>query len=90
MQDQHDSLIKAFIYDNFVFDETVALDPAESLLDAGLIDSTGVLELVAFLEESFAITIVDAEIIPENLDSLNAIGAYVAGKTAVKEPASAA
>ena len=49
----------------------------ESLLNAGLIDSTGVLELVAFLEGEFGIHLADAEIVPANLDSVRAIVAFV-------------
>jgi acyl carrier protein len=73
--------IRTFIADNFAFrDDTPAIRNEESLLDAGLIDSTGILELVSFLEAEFAIAIADAEIIPENLDSISAIAAYVERK----------
>jgi acyl carrier protein len=74
-------LIRSFIDENFLFrDDKAALSATQSLLDAGLIDSTGILELVAFLEAEFAIRIADAEIVPENLDSIRAITAYVAVK----------
>ncbi len=66
-----------FIQDNFVFDEDIDLADTDSLLDAGLIDSTGVLELVGFLEETFGIEVLDADIIPENLDTIDAIHAFV-------------
>jgi acyl carrier protein len=73
--------IREFIENNFLFREDVAsLSDTESLLDAGLIDSTGILELVAFLEERFAIRVADAEIVPDNLDSIRKIVAYVDGK----------
>ena len=52
----------------------------ESLLEAGLINSTGILELVAFIETDFGIPVADAEIVPENLNSIATIAAYVAGK----------
>lgn len=73
--------VRAFITDNFLFREDreeIASD--ESLLDAGLIDSTGVLELVAFLEAEFRIVMADADIVPDNLDSIAAISAFVMRK----------
>jgi acyl carrier protein len=75
--------VRSFIEDNFLFREDRAgLSDSESLLDAGLIDSTGILELVAFLESEFAIRMADADIVPANLDSIADIVAYVQGKTA--------
>lgn len=71
--------VKAFIVDNLLM---VGGDLAESasLQGQGAIDSTGVLELVAFLESRFGITIADDELRPENLDSVEAIEAYVRKK----------
>lgn len=70
-----------FIVDTFLFGEvTDDFSPNTSLLAAGIIDSTGVLELVAFLENRFQIRFDDREIIPENLDSVENIGAFVSGK----------
>ncbi|MFK5954240.1 MAG: acyl carrier protein, partial [Desulfobacterium sp.] len=63
--------IKKFIIENFLFGEEEELKDDTSFLEEGIIDSTGVLELIEFLEEKFNITINDDEIIPENLDSLN-------------------
>lgn len=54
----------------------------ESFLEHQVLDSTGFLELVAHLEETYGITIGDEEMVPENLDSLNAIEAFVLGKKA--------
>jgi len=80
--------IRRFIEENFLFREDRAeLPDSESLLDAGLIDSTGILELVAFLESEFMISMADADIVPDNLDSIGAIVAYVKGKIA--QPAAA-
>ncbi|ALK08702.1 acyl carrier protein [Blastochloris viridis] len=71
--------IRQFIEDNFLFrEDRTAIDDAESLIDAGLIDSTGILELVAFLEEEFSIAVADGDVVPENLDSIERIDAYVA------------
>jgi acyl carrier protein len=75
--------VRAFIRENFLFrDDRAALSDSESLLDAGLIDSTGILELVAFLELEFQLRMADAEIVPANLDSVKSIVAYVRSKMA--------
>jgi acyl carrier protein len=71
--------VQRFIADNFLFRD-VSIGDDESLLEASIIDSTGVLELVAFLDERFGITMADEEIVPENLDSVRAICAYVEKK----------
>lgn len=64
--------IRRFIFENFLFGEPDdSLNDNDSFLEKGVIDSTGVLELVAFLEESFGIKIEDEELVPENLDSVN-------------------
>ena len=70
--------IRTFIIDNFMMgmnhDE---FGDKDSLLDKGIVDSTGVLELVGFLEETFEIQIDDEELIPDNLDSVDKITAYI-------------
>jgi acyl carrier protein len=75
--------VRRFIVENFVFrvDAEVIVDD-QSLLDAGIIDSTGVLELVSFLETTFGIEVQDDEMLPENLDCIRAIVKFVAGKVA--------
>ena len=73
--------LRRFIGENFMFQEEVNSLPEEtSFLDAGIIDSTGVLELVCFLENEFGIQVADDEMLPENLDSIRAISAYVKRK----------
>jgi acyl carrier protein len=75
--------VREFIKDNFMFrDDRADLADTESLLDAGLIDSTGILELVAFIETEFSIQMADTDIVPENLDSVETIVRYVDGKLA--------
>lgn len=75
--------IRDFIETSFLFREgREKLADGESLLDAGLIDSTGILELVSFIESEFGILVEDDEIVPENLDSVNLITTYVEGKRA--------
>ena len=82
---QIETTIRQFIADNFLFrDDRTALDDDESLLDAGLIDSTGVLELVGFLESQFSIQLSDEDIVPANLDSVRAIVSFVIGKLKVQ------
>jgi acyl carrier protein len=58
-----------------------ALTDDASFLDLGIIDSTGVIELIAFLEERYGIRVEDAEMTPENLDSLDAIEQFITRKT---------
>ena len=73
--------VRRFIGENFLFrDDGDAITHDASLLDAGIIDSTGVLELVSFLETAFGIEVQDDEMLPENLDSIAAISNYVARK----------
>jgi acyl carrier protein len=75
------SKVREFIKDNFMYrDDRAELADAESLLDAGLIDSTGILELVAFIETEFSIQMADTDIVPDNLDSVETIVRYVRGK----------
>jgi acyl carrier protein len=71
--------VKEFFIDNFMAEMDVISD-TDSFLENGIIDSTGVLELVLFLEETYNIKVEDDEIIPENLDSLENIAAYVTSK----------
>jgi acyl carrier protein len=73
--------VRRFIGENFLFrDDGDAITHDQSLLDAGIIDSTGVLELVCFLETTFGIEVQDDEMLPENLDSIRAISNYVSRK----------
>jgi acyl carrier protein len=73
--------VRRFISENFLFrDDGDAITHDASLLDAGIIDSTAVLELVSFLETTFGIEVQDDEMLPENLDSIRAIANYVGRK----------
>lgn len=75
------SEIRAFIVSNFLFGQADrALSDEESFLENGVIDSTGVLELVAFLEQRFEISVADRELLPENLDSVNNAARFVRRK----------
>jgi acyl carrier protein len=75
-----------FITTNFYPGDNFVLTNEASLLDSGLIDSTGVLELITFIESEFGITIDDTEVVPENLDSLARITAFVTSKRASQTP----
>jgi acyl carrier protein len=77
--------IKEFVVSNFLYGqdgENLALD--QSFLENGIIDSTGVLELVAFLEQRFGISIADRELLPENLDSVQNAAGFVSRKLATE------
>ena len=76
--------IREFIVENFLFGDANGLKDDSSFLDEGIMDSTGVLELVTFLEEKFSIKVEDEDLIPENLDSINNVTAYLEKKN-VKE-----
>jgi acyl carrier protein len=72
--------IRAFIVENFLFGKDEGLDDESSFLDEGIIDSTGILELVSFMEEEFHIKVEDEELIPENLDSIANVVKYLQKK----------
>ncbi|MCW2285940.1 acyl carrier protein [Rhodoblastus acidophilus] len=73
--------IRNFIAQDLLFvDDISDMAGDQSMLQAGMIDSTGVLELVAFLESHFDITVADADVVPENLDTIDALAAFVTRK----------
>jgi acyl carrier protein len=72
--------VRAFITTNFYVADPAALDEEASLLDRGIIDSTGVLEVIFFIEETFGIKVEDSEMLPENLDSIERIAYFVSRK----------
>ena len=72
--------IREFIIENFLFGNDQSLNDDISFLDEGIIDSTGILELVSFLEEEFDISVEDEEIVPENLDSIKNVVSYLERK----------
>ncbi len=75
--------IRDYIVENFLFGDAEPLaDDTMSLLDNGIIDSTGVMELVAFLEGDFGLNIGDEELVPENLDSVANLAAFITRKQA--------
>jgi acyl carrier protein len=73
--------LRSFLAENFLLGEEFrGLPGSASLIEAGIIDSTGVLELVGFLEEAYEIEITDSELVPENLDSIDNVVRFVGVK----------
>jgi acyl carrier protein len=73
--------IREFIVNNYLFGQSdAAIKDDDSFLEAGIVDSTGVLELVGFLEENYGIKIQDEDLIPSNLDSINNIVRFIESK----------
>ncbi len=76
--------IRQFIVDNFLFGDTsVEFGDDDSLMENGILDSTGILELVAFLEKEFNIRIPNEDILPENMDTMNSLERFVQKKIQV-------
>lgn len=75
------SVVRDFIKNNFLYATDIdSLSDDDSFTQKGIIDSTGVLELIDFLEESFELVVENDEVIPDNLDSLNRIERYIISK----------
>ncbi len=75
--------LRQYIVDNFMYtDHSEKLTPDLSLIDSGIMDSTGALELVGFIEETFGIKVDDVELVPDNFDSLTRLTTYIQGKLA--------
>ncbi len=74
--------IKAFIEKQFPIARTRAIGPELHLLENGIVDSLGVLDLVTFLESEFQIVVADEELVPENFQSVRCLTAFVESKTA--------
>ena len=72
--------VREFVLSNFYVADPAALDDDASLLEAGIVDSTGVLEIITFLENELGVTVEDAEMVPENLDAVAHITAFVEKK----------
>ena len=77
--------VREFILVNFLFDNKAEISNTDSLMENGIIDSTGILEVVSFLEEDFEIEVEDDELTPEHLDSIKSIAEYIVIKQTEKE-----
>ena len=81
MSSELQTQVRDFILENYLFtDDTSALGLDESLLDRGIVDSTGMLEIIMFIEDELGVAVEDEEMIPENLDSVNRIASFVSKK----------
>ncbi len=81
--------VREFILENYMYGSAPEeLDDEASFLESGIIDSTGAMELILFLEEEFGVKVEDAEMLPENLDSVDKVCAYLEGKGAGDSEAS--
>ena len=76
--------IREFVVANFLFGEAGALQDDASFLDTGIIDSTGMLELIMFLENTWDVKLEPQEMVPENLDSINRINQFLGRKLAAR------
>ncbi len=72
--------VRAFVTSNFYLADPAALQDGASLLDSGIVDSTGVLEVISFIEDTFGITVEDSEMLPDNLDSIERIANFISRK----------
>jgi len=77
---EHREKLRAFIVENFLFGDDNGLEDSTSFLESGMIDSTGILEVISYLEENFSVSIKDEELIPENLDSIRNILNFIGRK----------
>lgn len=72
--------IRTFLTSNYYVTDLAALDDDASLLDRGIVDSTGMLDIILFIEETFDIKVEHNEMLPDNLDSINRIANFVTRK----------
>ncbi len=74
------SKLREFIKNNFLLGNDSSLNDEDSFMGKGIVDSTGILEVVSFVEENFAFKIPDEDLLPENLDSINNLVTYITKK----------
>ena len=74
-----------FIRANFLYNESDALSDDESLFERGIVDETGILELVMFVEETYGVQVSEADLVPENFDTVNAVVAFVTERLGAEE-----
>jgi acyl carrier protein len=86
MERQYERELRQYVIDNFLFGQGGSeLKNDDSFMERGIVDSTGVLELVAFLEEKFQVKVEDEDLIPANLDSINNLLLYLKKKLLLKK-----
>ncbi|MEZ4600277.1 MAG: acyl carrier protein [Syntrophotaleaceae bacterium] len=79
--------IRTYIVENYLFGDDEGLEDNTSFLEEGIVDSTGILELIGYISDEFEIHVEDEELVPENLDSLNNVTAYIGRKLGESERA---
>ena len=72
--------IRGFVVDTFLFGEDDGLQDDSSFLEEGIVDSTGIMQLVAYLQEQYRVAIEDEELIPDNLDSIGRVATFIEEK----------
>ena len=78
--EQIEAEIREFLVNNFIFDPSVELDGKDSLMENGIVDSTGILEVLMWVESNFGVHVEDSEVLPENFDSIGNMTRYVKSK----------
>jgi len=81
--------IRGFIVDNFLFGDDGGLLDDSSFLEEGIVDSTGIMQLVSFIQEQYRIAIEDEELTPDNLDSIEKVARFIEEKKRVLASGSA-
>jgi acyl carrier protein len=77
--------IRFFVVENFLFGEDRGLLDDSSFIQEGIVDSTGIMQLVSYIQEQYLINIEDEELTPENLDSIRKVSAFIEGKKRLVE-----
>jgi len=72
--------VRDFLINNFIFDPSAQLGTEDSLMENGVVDSTGILEVIMWVEQNFGIHVEDSEVLPENFDSIGNITRYAQRK----------
>ena len=80
--DQIEQQVREFLTNNFIFDPSVKLDLEDSFMENGIIDSTGILEVIMWVESNFGVHVEDDEVLPENFDSIGSLVRYTERKIA--------
>ena len=81
----NEEILRKYILENYLFtDDESELDNNDSFLDLGIIDSTGIMEVVLFIEMEFDIEVDDEDLLPENLDTINNLVKFIATRQAAK------
>ena len=79
-QEEVRTKVNQFIRKNFLFDDKATLTNDQSLLGSGVVDSTGILELISFLEETYRVKFDDSELVADNFDTIDRISGFITAK----------